>query len=196
MLKQNIKLFPVCRWAHAPIQAAFNLRTEHGLAPDDVAGIEISSFHNATRLALDIPETTGKAQYSICYPVAAALVFGQLGAREVSGETFGDPDVARLVAATKVMECDECNANFHADRLGRTVITTTDGRRLDSGIVQAPGEHSNPIGRSGLVEKFHTLAAPVLPDERRAQIEQAVFALGNPDAKLTDLTALLYPPAA
>ncbi len=194
--KQNIKLFPVCRWAHAPIQAAFNLRAEHGLKPGDIAGIEISSFHNATRLALDIPETTGKAQYSISYPVAATLVFGQLGAREVSGETFGDPDVARLVAATEVSECDECNANFPADRLGRTVITTTDGRRLDSGIVRAPGEHTNPIDRAGLIEKFHTLTGPVLNDQRRRQIEQAVFGLGARGAKLTNLTGLLYPPAA
>ncbi|MCP5082574.1 MAG: MmgE/PrpD family protein [Alphaproteobacteria bacterium] len=193
--KQNIKLFPVCRWAHAPIQAAFNLRAEHGLKPDDIAGIEISSFHNATRLALDIPQTTGKAQYSISYPVAAALAFGQLGAREVSGETFGDPDIARLVAVTEVSECDECNANFPADRLGRTVITTTDGRRLDSGIVRAPGEHTNPIDRNGLIEKFRTLTGPVLDDQRRSQIEQAVFGLGAPGAKLTDLTGLLYPPA-
>lgn len=194
--RQNIKLFPVCRWAHAPIQGAFNLRAEHGLTPDQIATIEISSFHNATRLALDIPETTGKAQYSISYPVAAALVFGQLGAREVSGETFNDPDVARLVAATSVSECDECNANFPADRLGRTVIITTDGRRLDSGIVRAPGEHTNPIDRAGLIEKFHTLTGPVLNEERRSQIEQGVFGLARPEAKLTNLTGLLYPPAA
>ena len=58
--KQNIKLFPVCRWAHAPIQAARNLRAEHGLQVHQIAGIEISSFHNATRLALDIPQTTGQ----------------------------------------------------------------------------------------------------------------------------------------
>ncbi|MEM1197769.1 MAG: MmgE/PrpD family protein [Pseudomonadota bacterium] len=194
--KQNIKLFPVCRWAHAPIQAAFNLRDEHGLEPDDIAAIEISSFHNATRLALDIPETTGKAQYSISYPVAAALVFGQLGAREVSGETFNDGDVARLVAATSVSECDECNANFPADRLGRTVIVTTDGRRLDSGIVRAPGEHTNPIDRAGLIEKFHGLTEPVLAKDRRLEIERAVFGLRDPGAKLRDLAELLYAPVA
>ncbi|CAN0484063.1 unnamed protein product, partial [Discosporangium mesarthrocarpum] len=191
--RQNIKLFPVCRWAHAPIQGAFELKAEHGLTPNDIAAIEISSFHNATRLALDIPETTGKAQYSISYPVAAALVFGELGAREVSGETFGDPDVARLVAATSVSECDHCNANFPADRLGRTVITTTDGRRLDSGIVRAPGEHTNPIDRAGLIEKFHTLTSPVLTADHRSQIEQAVFGLGAPGMKLSGLTGLLYP---
>ena len=192
--KQNIKLYPVCRWAHAPIKAALDLRAEHGLEASDVAAIEISSFHNAIRLALDIPETTGKAQYSLSYPVAAALVFGEIGAAEISGETFGDAEIARLVAATSVAECDECNANFPADRLGRTVLITRDGRRLDSGIVRAPGEHTNPIDRAGLIEKFHTLTGPVLAAERRAEIERAVFALGDPGAKLRDLTELLYRP--
>lgn len=191
-LQQNIKLFPVCRWAHAPIQAVLQLRNENALTPDDIAGIEVFSFHEATRLARDIPETTGKAQYSISYPVAAALVFGQVGPREVSGETFTDADVARLVAVTKVDECDECNANFPEDRLGRTVVTTRDGRRLDSGIVRAPGEASNPIARDGIIEKYRTLTHPVLGRDRADAIERAVFSLERDNAVLSELSALLY----
>lgn len=191
-LQQNIKLFPVCRWAHAPIQAALELRDAHALTADDIVAIEVLSFHEATRLATDIPATTGKAQYSINYPVAAALKFGHLGPREVSGETFGDKDIARLVALTKVSECDECNANFPADRLGRTIVETKDGRRLDSGLVRAPGEASNPIDREGIIEKFRSLSHPVLGAQRADEIEGAVFKLAHPGAKLSDLSALLY----
>jgi len=179
-LKQNIKLFPVCRWAHAPIQAALDLRAQYRLTANDIAAIEVFAFHEATRLARDIPATTGKAQYSISYPVAAALALGQVGAREVSGETFADPDIARLVASTRVAECDECNANFPQDRLGRAVVTTKDGRRLDSGIVRAPGEHSNPIGRDGLVGKFRGFAHPALGRDRSDRIEEAVLSLDRP----------------
>lgn len=191
--RQNIKLFPVCRWAHAPIQAALNLRSEHSLAPDDIESIEINAFHEATRLAQDMPETTGKAQYSINYPVAAALKFGKLGAREVSGETFDNPDIARLVSLTTVTECSECNDNFPADRLGRTVIETRDGRRLDSGLVRAPGEHTNPIDRAGIVDKYRQFVQPVLDPDRAARIEAAVIALDQPDTPASELTELLYP---
>ena len=191
-LQQNIKLFPVCRWAHAPIQAALELRAAHALRPDDISGIEVRSFHEATRLATDIPATTGKAQYSISYPVAAALTFGRLGPGEVSGETFADEDIARLVTLTKVTECDECNANFPADRLGRTIIQTRDGRHLDSGLVRAPGEASNPIEREGIVDKFRSLSHPVLGVQRAGEIEKAVFNLERPDFTLSDLSALLY----
>lgn len=193
-LKQNIKLYPICRWAHAPIAAALDLRQRHDLTADRIARIEIHSFHEATRLARDIPATTGKAQYSINYPVAAALAFGRVGAREVSGETFGDPDIARLVANTTVAECDQCNANFPADRLGRTVVKTTDGRRFDSGIVRAPGEHVNPVDRAGIVDKFDAFAGPVLGQNRAGRIKDAVFALGDDGMSANDLTGLLYPP--
>jgi len=192
-VKQNIKLYPICRWAHAPIKAALDIRKEHNLTADDIAAIEISSFHNATRLALDIPATTGKAQYSINYPVAAALVFGEVGPKAVSGELFGDPDIARLVSVTSVSECDHCNANFPADRLGRTVVITKDGRRLDSGITQAPGEHTNPVDRNGIIEKFRAFTHPVLGKDRADGIEEAVYAMGDPKVKLGDLTTLVYP---
>ena len=192
--RQNIKLFPVCRWAHAPIQAALKLRSDHAISANDIMAIEVHSFHEATRLAQDVPSTTGKAQYSISYPVAAALTYGKLGAREVSGETFADPDIARLISLTTVAECSECNDNFPQDRLGRTVVETRDGQRFDSGIVRAPGEHTNPVDRKGIIDKYRDFASPVLGCERADRIEAAVFSLDCDDMLLTDLTDLLYPP--
>jgi len=191
--RQNIKLFPVCRWAHAAIQAALNIRSEHSISIDDIKRIEIYGFHEATRLAQNMPETTGKAQYSISYPVAAALACGKLGASEVSGETFTDADISRLVSITTVSECSHCNEHFPQDRLGRTVVETTDGQRLDSGIVRAPGEHTNPVDRAGIIEKFRGFANPVLGSRRAGQIEQAVFELDREGCFATELTGLLYP---
>ena len=191
--RQNIKLFPVCRWAHAPIQAALNLRSEHAISVNDIKSIEIHAFHEATRLAQDMPETTGKAQYSISYPVAAALTYGKLGAREVSGETFADPDIAKLVSLTAVAECPECNDSFPQDRLGRTVIETRDGRRLDSGMVRAPGEHTNPVDRTGIIDKYREFVFPVLGCSRANQIEETVFTLDRHDMLSNKLTDLLYP---
>jgi 2-methylcitrate dehydratase PrpD len=191
--KQNIKLFPVCRWAHAPIQAALNLRSEHAISVNDIKSIEVYAFHEATRLSHDMPGTTGKAQYSISYPVAAALTYGRLGSREVSGETFADPDIAKLVSVTTITECSECNDNFPQDRLGRTVVETRDGKRLDSGIVRAPGEHTNPVDRAGIIEKYREFAFPVLGYSRANQIEETVFALDRLDMFSNELTDLLYP---
>ena len=166
-----------------------------GLTADDIAAVEVHSFHEATRLAADMPESTGKAQYSIHYPVACALADGWLGPKHVSGETFNDPTVARLVGMTTAHESDHCNANFPADRLGQTIVITKDGKRLDSGIVRAPGEHTEPIDRAGLIEKYHVFADPIIGASRANDIKNAVFSLNEPDAKFSNLTSLLYEPA-
>ncbi len=190
---QNIKLFPVCRWAHAPIQASLDLRRKYRLLPEDIDCIEILAFEEATRLAKGIPETTGKAQYSISYPVAAALAFGQVSAREVSGETFNDPVVAELVERIRVTECSICNDNFPQDRLGRTIITKKTGKVLDSGIVRAPGEHTNPVDRNQIIAKFRAFSHPSAGVERSNAIEQAIFSLDTSGVKLSDLSDSLFP---
>jgi len=194
--RQNIKIYPVCRWAHAPIRGALRLREEHGLTVQDIARIEISAFHEAIRLAREVPTSTSKAQYSIDYPVAAALACGQLGPREVAGETFDHAGIAALMAVTEVSECDECNARFPQDRLGRTVITTKDGRRLDSGIVRAPGEPVEPVDRDGIVRKFKAYAAPAIGADRADAIEAAVMELDYGEGGLARLEELIYAPAS
>ena len=114
----------------------------------------------------------------------------------MDGTTFNDPDIARLIALTDVAECDQCNASFPQDRLGRTVIETRDGRRLDSGLVRAPGEHTNPIDRAGIVSKYRDFVAPVLDDGRVRQIEDMIFGLDQPDRLSSDFCELVYPPAS
>ena len=47
-----------------------------------------------------------------------------------------------------------------------------------------------------MIEKFHGLTEPVLAEDRRREIERAVFGLRDPGTKLSDLTALLYAPIA
>lgn len=192
--EQNIKLYPICRWAHALVKAALDLREAHSLAAEDIAAVEIHSFHEATRLARDVPMTTGKAQYSINYPVAVALHVGKIGAREVSPEAFDDPIVAGLIGKISVHECDHCNANFPSDRLGQVIVITNSGERLDSGIVRAPGEHTNPIDRTGIIEKFDDFTTPVLSSERAEAIKSAVFRLNDPQTAFQAATDLLYSP--
>src|SRR5690348_12949062 len=69
--RHYIKRYPICRWTHALIDGALKLRREHALSSRDIAAIELTSFHEATRLYRDMPATSPVAQYSISYPVAA-----------------------------------------------------------------------------------------------------------------------------
>src|SRR5437762_1177841 len=97
--EQYFKAYPVCRWAQPAIEAALDLKRRHGFEADDVAGVAVESFREAVALGSQcaMPRTTEEAQYSLAFPVAAALVFGKVGADEVDAFGLGDTRVARLV---------------------------------------------------------------------------------------------------
>ena len=79
LFEQYIKLFPVCRWAQPPLQAALNLRQQHNLTSADIERVEVTTFHQSLRLAVRRPQTTEQAQYSTSFPTAAGLVRSRVG---------------------------------------------------------------------------------------------------------------------
>src|SRR5438067_1008260 len=77
--EQYFKAYPVCRWAQPAIEAAFGLQRAEKFSAHDIEQVTIESFHEAVVLGAGcaIPHSTDEAQYSLPFPVAAALVFGQ-----------------------------------------------------------------------------------------------------------------------
>jgi len=194
ILVQFFKPYPVCYWAQAPIAGAVQLQKAHGLAPADIAAIRVYTFHEATRLATRRPETTDEAQYSLPFPVAAALVHGRVGLEALRGAGLQDPAVLALVDKVEMVEEQTFNDRFPAERLARVEIETVSGRVLDSGEVRPLWDLSAPPADAELHEKFHQLVAPTLPAGRAAALEHAAWHCADlPDA--TALLALLAPPS-
>jgi len=59
--RQYIKPYPICRWAHASIDAVRGLILAHDFGPGDVADVRINTFHEAACLFPGMPETTSMA---------------------------------------------------------------------------------------------------------------------------------------
>ena len=184
--EQYFKAYPVCRWAQPAVEAALLLQRTHGFAGDDVAAISIDSFREAVALgsACAMATTTDEAQYSLPFPVAAALVYGDIGPEEVSPPKLADPRVTEL--QQKMTLCDDADfsARFPAERWARVRIVLTDGRTFVSEPARARGNPENPLADDELRSKYFAYAEPVLGGARAARIARAV------DALLTDTTAL------
>jgi 2-methylcitrate dehydratase PrpD len=189
--RHYIKPYPVCRWVHALVGAALQLRSDHGLRGEDVAAVEVSSFHEATRLFRDAPETTAVAQYAISFPVAAALVHGRLGVTQITGDGLTDAETRRLVRATTVRESPDYNARFPAGRWGDVVLVMKDGRRLASGPCDARGGPENPLREDEIVAKFHDYAIPAIGASRARALADAVRRLAEPGSEFTPVLELV-----
>jgi 2-methylcitrate dehydratase PrpD len=195
--EQYFKPYPVCRWAQPAIEATLALQRMHRFAERDIAGIAIETFREAVALGADcpVPRTTEDAQYSLPYPVAAAVVFGRLGVGEINLPALADGRVQRLLRVMTLSDDRAFSERFPAERWARVEIRLHDGRLLRSEPAQARGDPERPLSDAELREKFFSLAEPVLGPQKAQRIERAVSALSEGPTLHVLLDALLEPVA-
>lgn len=189
-----IKPYPTCRWAHAALDAAWHLRRIHGITGADVVAVEVRTFAEAARLYQGVPQTTSQAQYGLSHVLAAMLQYGTVSAGHIQGDGLRDPAVAALAERITVVEDARHSRRFPAGRWSDITIILTDGRRLDSGDVQARGGPEAPMAPDDIRGKFDALCRPVIGAARAARIWDSGHGLVRPEARFADLAALVVPP--
>ncbi len=192
------KPYPCCRWAHPSIDAVQHLMAAHALTPDDVAGVEIRTFHNATRLAGHEPQTLDDFSYSIAFPVAAMIVRGRIGAAELTGATLHDAAILRISRAVTLIEDAEMERrSATGKRWAQVTILTRDGRRLEDAPRTPRGDADLPMSDAEMSAKFHGFADDVLGRERADRIEALALRFDSLDAGgIGDLMDLVLAPVA
>ena len=180
LMEQDFKRHAVCHWAQPPISETLDLIRTHGILPEEIAHIQVFTFHEATRLTCRHPKTTEEAQYSLPFPVAAAVIYGNLGPDELSGEALTDQRVLKLADRIEISEDDFCNTQFPGTQMARVRIKTIDGRIFESDTAESPWDKSdiqqpNQPPDQELQEKFHWLVSGNLPKSRAIEIEESIW---------------------
>ncbi len=190
MSEQYFKPYPVCRWAQAPVEGVLALRSAHGLVSTDVDHIAIETFHESCRLAVAEPQTTEEAQYSTSFPCAVALVRGALGPEDLQGAMLHDPQVLRLSRGLQMSEHEFANTAFPHKRFAKVTLRLKSGAVLQGDWIQPLWDADRPPSDTDLLEKFHSLADPVLGRDRAARIVEAIWMLET--RPLSNLTQHLF----
>ena len=192
----HYKLYPCCRWAHPSLDAAQALMHAHGLTHGDVAGVEIRTFHYATRLAGHEPKTLDDLAYSIAFPVAAMIVRGRFGPSELTSDTLNDPDILRISRATTLIDDAEMTARSVAQRWAEVTLVLQDGTRLTAPPGTPRGDTDQPLSDAEISAKFHSFADPVWGQAQASEVAALCAGFDKLDAEgfsqLLDL--LLSPP--
>ena len=192
---QYIKPYPICRWAHASIDATRALQMTHKFSAGDIEHIQLNCFHEAAQLYATMPEDTSKAQYSLPFAVATMAAHGTISTQHITGEGLSDPVVAGLVARTSVSESERHSERFPLGRWSDIQITLKDGRVLDSGDVHARGGPEDPVTPDQIRDKFMEFAIPAIGEQRAQKIREGVERLLEPNSRFADFAELLYEPA-
>jgi len=143
---------------HPAIDGCVQLRNEHGLTAEDVERIDLT-VHPL------VLELTGKAEprvglegkFSVYHSCAVAIIHGKAGEAEYSDGAVRDPvavDLRRRVHPVVDEEMPKASVNV--------VVTTRDGRRLETFVEHALGSLECPMTDAQLDEKFTDLCQPIL----------------------------------
>ena len=194
IMEMYFKPYPVCRWAQPPITASLGLLAENGIDGSEVARIQVETFHNGVRLATRAPKTTEEAQYSLPFPVAAAIVHGKVTAREIEGAGLKDPRVLKLAREMNLTEDLALTAEFPARRIARVTLTTKVGRVLRSAPTEALGDPERPLGEAGILAKYRQTAEPILGKARSERIAAEAEAMDRPKADARAFVDLVLAP--
>ena len=192
MEHQYVKPYPICRWAHAAIDATRLLIQENALHHSQIATLHINTFRESACLFQEQPRTTSQAQYSLPFAVATMALHGRIGVEHISGTGLQDPQVAQFMQRITVAEAERHSSRFPQNRFADVVITLNEGQRYESGDVHARGGPEAPMERAEVIAKFMEFASPSLGQERAAAIRDATLDLPRTEASFARLSALLY----
>lgn len=187
------KPFACCRWAQPAVEAARELARRHQLIPDQIERVEAHTFAAATRLTVARPANTEQAQYSLPYPVAAALVEGRLDPEQMLPPALFDERILALADRVKMHFDPALEARFPAEALARVTLHTISGQSFASDVCSARGDPSNPLSDEEIADKFTRLASPHLESTRVERLRAVCWhAASLDDAR--ELVSLLAPP--
>ncbi|MBI1848172.1 MAG: MmgE/PrpD family protein [Candidatus Rokubacteria bacterium] len=188
------KFHACCLYNHPALDAVEEIRGTARFEPGDVARVSVRSIPFVTRMAEPAPAAMLAAKFSIPYAVAAALVLGRTDVTAFTEDVLEDPGVRALAKRVEVTADPAMSLRRDDQPVATVTVTLTDGRTLSRSTRVVRGDAANPRPEEELVAKFLALAAPVLGEQRAANVVALTSRLERV-GDVRELSALLSPPA-
>ena len=182
------KPYTCCRWGHQPIAAGIDLMKENNISSDDIANVKVHTFEAATRLSKIVPHRADEAQYNIAFPVASALVHGDVGYLQVTEEALDNPKVLDMMKKLEFVMDPEMEAQFPEKRLAWIEITLKNGEVLKSRVYAAAGEHTDKVDPEWISAKFRRITKPFIAAEDQEMLIK-LFLEGDLSQSIRDIVA-------
>ena len=188
MMNVYFKPYAACRWAQPAVVGSLKIVRENRISPRDIRDICVRTFEAATKLPCTPPENTEQAQYNLSFPVAAALIDGEVGPKQVLPPRLYNRQILDLADRVHTEVSINFEKIFPSKACAEVVIETHQGKIFNSGPVEAMWEPPDTLpSDSELEEKFHWLVDPVLGQEKTDPLAALIWDLD----KMEDLSILI-----
>lgn len=182
------KPYACARPIHNAIDCALAIRESNPINTADIQEISVrrhpdwADYHTITQ-----PRTYHEAQTSLPYSVAVALVEGKALFEQYSKEKLTMPQVVKLSNKVTIIP----DASLPRGVSCAMKIITSDGNEYEAQVDYAKGSQENPMTDTEHKEKFRSLAASLLSENKMIQVITMADNLEEIE-DISQLTSLLY----
>ncbi|MBT8370020.1 MAG: MmgE/PrpD family protein [Deltaproteobacteria bacterium] len=167
IMKLYFKPYSACRWAQPGVDGALKIMAENNLSHKDIKQIKVFTFKESAALNTDYPRNTEEAQYNIAFPIAAALLDGEVGPAQVLPPRFLEKNIRQIMDKIQIMAEERFQKAFPTKAESEVEITIENGKAFSSGVMSARWDFYTtfPTDRK-LEKKFYWLVEPVLGEDK------------------------------
>jgi 2-methylcitrate dehydratase PrpD len=171
----GLKLYPVCRFLHASLDAFFEIQSREQPDPGGIERIVIKMPHTG----VPVVDNNELRSHSAQYVLSIAALRGELQIADLYRDERGDPAFRSMMGKVRVMG-DPVLDRDAAGRFSEPAIAEVwmrDGRVYTAQADAASGDPEKAMSWDDVVHKFERLAAPVVGVDKAAEIVALVSRL-------------------
>jgi 2-methylcitrate dehydratase PrpD len=170
------KLYPACRHSHAAIDAALSLRNTHGIFPQDIHKIRVTTYPAALKLTQkpDMPTDVPGTRFNLAFAVSLALTKGRAGLAEFSMDSINDPEIVRLFDKIQITSDPSFESKKDNIRGAAVEIFLSDDKSFKKEFLLPRGEPENPAATEELTEKFKSCIGTSWSESKKEEIIHAI----------------------
>jgi len=188
------KPYPCARQLHAGVEALLKIIRQHSLQSETIGDIELflpaqnAAMMNRPSITPTHAATVGSGQYVM----AVTLLRRKLDLVSFEEQFLYDHRVREVMNKVKVSAGADLERHYPKYWPGRVVVRLSGGAIHSEEVIIPKGESGNPMSAAEIGDKFLSLAAPVLGDERALVIKRELQSLEIRES-LTGFLAALTP---
>jgi len=187
----SIKAYPTILISHSSIQGVLEIIKQHHVDYSQIREIRLTISQTAKGQGQNYePETPLAARLSIPFCVALAAIDGKVTLTQFTRERLDDPQIKDMMKRIKVDVDPSLNERYPETLASIVELETKDKGTLKTEVIYPKGNIKNPMTEKDIMDKFRTLCAISISENRCEEILERLLHLDQSDS-LQDLFDLL-----
>jgi 2-methylcitrate dehydratase PrpD len=178
-----IKLYPACRHAHAPVDAALKLREAGIPDPGAIEAIKIHTYPSAIKIAGNIfePKNEDEAKLSITFAAATAMVTGRFTLTDLQNAGRLSGEVKAMIGKMQMINEPALENKKAGIRGARIDVLLKDGTLKSETVLLPKGDPEVPLRSADMIEKLRFCASDLYGEETQQKLYDAAMGLDELD---------------